>query len=213
MDDSTSRGKTARSSPELDLYGDLVNGGTVNQDPEALSRQLEEQKARYADLDVKYRECSEDSVRYQTTAAELTKRNSALQMNISCLYKTAKLEIDRKDREILSLRARLEALSKVASDLKASNDAAGLHMQQLEAQVTSLRSMPQLNEPDVQPATPAYDMAVDSSDDRPITPARHEMTPENYRHRAMTESSDWSSCSSPKGVPDALPFASKIQSE
>ena len=40
--------------------------------------------------------------------AVLSDQVLALKRNISCLYKTAKLELDRKNEEIKSLRAQLE---------------------------------------------------------------------------------------------------------
>ena len=37
----------------------------------------------------------------------LEQQNNALKKNISCLFKTAKMEVDRKDKELTRLRVRL----------------------------------------------------------------------------------------------------------
>lgn len=57
-----------------------------------------------------FKRVSEELATLKTSHEQLSTQVLALKRNISCLYKTAKLEIDRKNDEIRRLREELESL-------------------------------------------------------------------------------------------------------
>ncbi|KAK9865645.1 hypothetical protein WJX84_004069 [Apatococcus fuscideae] len=90
---------------EDDLYGDLVPGSfpadTGLQDKiQELTEQTQQQAARILELQAELEERTQER-------DQLTEEKTILSRNISCLFKTAQLEIDRKDAEIKKMRARL----------------------------------------------------------------------------------------------------------
>eukprot|EP00049_Salpingoeca_infusionum_P026808 m.28063 g.28063 ORF g.28063 m.28063 type:complete len:84 (-) comp9009_c0_seq1:623-874(-) len=70
---------------EEDLYGDL------GQAP------LADAEDSYQSLQKKLKECEAKLAASQAKNQELFAQNQALKKNISCLYKTAKKELERKD--------------------------------------------------------------------------------------------------------------------
>eukprot|EP00041_Stephanoeca_diplocostata_P029521 m.874026 g.874026 ORF g.874026 m.874026 type:complete len:138 (-) comp23573_c0_seq5:3684-4097(-) len=85
---------------DVDLYADLVVTGVAENSESTVEAQ---KRADAAEASVK------DLTRKLETAKKLVDvlktQNAALKRNISCLFKTAKLEMDRKDAEIQRLRA------------------------------------------------------------------------------------------------------------
>ncbi len=61
-------------------------------------------RARADELEAKCRAQEQRIQKLEKQTQLLTAQNTALKKNISCLYKTAKLEIERKDQEIARLR-------------------------------------------------------------------------------------------------------------
>eukprot|EP01137_Pigoraptor_chileana_P014057 Opistho-2@68254 len=86
---------------DVDIYGDI--GAKSLPSYEEVAKRLTEASAQNED----HRKRIE---RLEKENALLTQQNVSLKKNISCLYKTAKAEIDRKDEENAEIRKRLESL-------------------------------------------------------------------------------------------------------
>ncbi|KAL6769596.1 hypothetical protein ACKKBG_A31635 [Auxenochlorella protothecoides x Auxenochlorella symbiontica] len=98
---------TVQVDPDLlndDLYGDLVDergtGGTL------LGLQLAQERARIKQTTDELEAQKAENSRLEEALSAVTQERDALLHNISVLYKTAKLEIARKDAEIKELRSR-----------------------------------------------------------------------------------------------------------
>lgn len=94
-------------SSKVDLYGDLLGddpgqGTLLKTQVAELSHRTKQQEQRITVL-----ENETQSLRQQV--AMLSQERDALATNISSLYNTAKLEMQRKDAEIKDLRQRLSA--------------------------------------------------------------------------------------------------------
>lgn len=91
-------------SSELDLlYGDLDA-----QPIPAAGESQQELKETVASLRAQVSELEARSEAAAKERDEARKQNTALKRNISCLWKTAKAEVDRKDASIARLRVQLE---------------------------------------------------------------------------------------------------------
>ncbi|XP_062521739.1 CASP8-associated protein 2-like [Corticium candelabrum] len=77
---------------DTDLYSDL--------------KEEDAHDVAYSELRDMYTKLQSQCSRLQIENKVLSEQNVALKKNISCLYKTAKAEIERKDREISELRKR-----------------------------------------------------------------------------------------------------------
>eukprot|EP00037_Helgoeca_nana_P034536 m.421931 g.421931 ORF g.421931 m.421931 type:complete len:127 (+) comp35458_c0_seq1:324-704(+) len=91
----------SQEADQIDLYADLTGASEVSENQESY---LEVQQRADA-ASAKSTKLSRQAALLQKKCDILTKQNTALKKNISCLYKTAKLEIDRKDTEIQRLHA------------------------------------------------------------------------------------------------------------
>lgn len=87
-----------------DLYGDLDTSTDALERTEALRREskVEQDNARL----------QQELALLQRANQQLGKANAVLETNISTLFSTAQLEIKRKDKEILRLRAQVEQLTR-----------------------------------------------------------------------------------------------------
>eukprot|EP00050_Salpingoeca_kvevrii_P015049 m.43091 g.43091 ORF g.43091 m.43091 type:complete len:101 (+) comp6134_c0_seq1:137-439(+) len=94
------------SGPE-DTFADLYEGldVAVQEPPEQAALRA---RAEAAEADKALLQKQKQALEQRT--AVLSTQCLALKRNISCLYKTAKLEVDRKDAEIHRLREELESL-------------------------------------------------------------------------------------------------------
>ncbi|KAL3142590.1 CASP8 associated protein 2 [Trebouxia sp. C0009 RCD-2024] len=94
-----------------DLYGDLVTGhteegqGHYRAAAEELTSKLQAKEEQMQQLQTQFEKS-------QAENANLTKERETLVRNISCLFKTAQLEIQRKDSELKQLKDRLSDQSK-----------------------------------------------------------------------------------------------------
>ncbi|XP_065831233.1 protein bicaudal D-like [Oscarella lobularis] len=82
------------SITEDDLYGDL--------------REEDSQEVSYVEIKADLDAVKLEAARLRKENIVLKEQNVALKKNISCLYRTAKLEIERKDNEIRRLNQILE---------------------------------------------------------------------------------------------------------
>lgn len=109
-------GRSARSqlmegNEDDDLYGDLVTGhteegqGHYRAAAEELTSKLQAKEEQMQQLQTQFEKS-------QAENANLTKERETLVRNISCLFKTAQLEIQRKDSELKQLKDRLSDQSK-----------------------------------------------------------------------------------------------------
>lgn len=90
---------------ETDLYGDLITGhaaegqGHYRAETEELRSKLQAKEEDMQQLQAKLNKALAETAR-------LSKERETLVRNISCLFKTAQMEIQRKDAELKQLRER-----------------------------------------------------------------------------------------------------------
>ncbi|KAI8104057.1 hypothetical protein M9435_006583 [Picochlorum sp. BPE23] len=104
----TQQGKDESTFGEQDLYGDLYGAGEGGDQKEGVGILRLKVSRLMSDIGVKDSMISrlEKTVQeLQEEVGRLKESNKVLEYNISSLFNTAKLEIERKDAEIKSLRS------------------------------------------------------------------------------------------------------------
>jgi len=103
QEDATNAGAVLEEEEEdddIDLYGDLDKDMQENTTTAEL-------RARAVAAETALADQKKDLLLHKKKLQVLAKQNVALKRNISCLYKTAKAELDRKNEDIKDLRRKL----------------------------------------------------------------------------------------------------------
>ncbi|CAK0761022.1 hypothetical protein CVIRNUC_002821 [Coccomyxa viridis] len=100
-DDLTGRGDAEDLAPD-DLYGDLYAEESISHELKSLN--LEQLQQRVAELMKANRQLEQTLQSVSAERNELRGENAVLIRNISCIFKTARMELDRKDQELHKLR-------------------------------------------------------------------------------------------------------------
>lgn len=94
-----------------DLYGDLLTGHTEEGQGHYRAK-AEELTSKLQATEEQMQQLQTQLETTQAEQARLVKERETLVRNISCLFKTAQLEIQRKDSELKQLRDRLSDQSR-----------------------------------------------------------------------------------------------------